>query len=138
MPDLISFEMHVYEVRPRKDKRGFDLVSDPLPFGRLWYAGQVCICALRLSNVFRFAKQPTHRDSERLRDCDCLIIHHVPLPILQLGNSGLRDLNAPCCQAARKVFLRNRWTNRKARKPDSFADHIFPFRSTSLFHPRPL
>ena len=30
---------HVYEVRPRKDKRGFDLISDALPFGRLWYAG---------------------------------------------------------------------------------------------------
>jgi hypothetical protein len=25
-------------VRPRKDKRGFDLISDALPFGRLWYA----------------------------------------------------------------------------------------------------
>jgi hypothetical protein len=30
--------MHVYEVRPRKDKRGVDLISDALPFGRLWYA----------------------------------------------------------------------------------------------------
>ena len=29
--------MHVYEVRPRKDHRGFDLISDALPFGRLWY-----------------------------------------------------------------------------------------------------
>ena len=29
--------MHVYEVRPRHDKRGFDLISDVLPFGRLWY-----------------------------------------------------------------------------------------------------
>jgi hypothetical protein len=28
---------HVYEIRPRKDKRGFDLTSDALPFGRLWY-----------------------------------------------------------------------------------------------------
>jgi len=28
---------HAYEVRPRKDKRGVDLVSDALPFGRLWY-----------------------------------------------------------------------------------------------------
>jgi hypothetical protein len=28
---------HVYEVRPRKGKRGFDLISDALPFGRLWY-----------------------------------------------------------------------------------------------------
>ena len=27
----------VYEVRPRKDKRGVDLISDALPFGRLWY-----------------------------------------------------------------------------------------------------
>jgi hypothetical protein len=23
--------------RPRKDKRGVDLISDALPFGRLWY-----------------------------------------------------------------------------------------------------
>jgi hypothetical protein len=30
--------MHVYEVRPRKDKRGVNLISDALPFGRLWYA----------------------------------------------------------------------------------------------------
>ena len=28
---------HVYEVRPRKDKRGVDLISDALSFGRLWY-----------------------------------------------------------------------------------------------------
>jgi hypothetical protein len=29
--------MHLYEVRPRKDKRGFGLISDVLPFGGLWY-----------------------------------------------------------------------------------------------------
>jgi hypothetical protein len=28
---------HVYEIRPRKDKHGFDLISDALPSGRLWY-----------------------------------------------------------------------------------------------------
>jgi hypothetical protein len=28
---------HVYEVRPRKDHRSFDLISDVLPFGRLRY-----------------------------------------------------------------------------------------------------
>jgi hypothetical protein len=27
----------VYEVRPRKDKRGVDLISDALLFGALWY-----------------------------------------------------------------------------------------------------
>jgi hypothetical protein len=30
--------MHVYEVRPRKDHRGVDLISDVLPYGALWYA----------------------------------------------------------------------------------------------------
>jgi hypothetical protein len=28
---------HVYEIRPRKDRRGVDLISDVLPFDRLWY-----------------------------------------------------------------------------------------------------
>ena len=28
--------MHVYEVRPRNDHRGVDLISDALPFGHLW------------------------------------------------------------------------------------------------------
>ena len=28
---------HVYEVRPRKDHRGVNLISDALPFGALWY-----------------------------------------------------------------------------------------------------
>jgi hypothetical protein len=28
--------MHNYEVRPRKDDRSADLISDALPFGRLW------------------------------------------------------------------------------------------------------
>ena len=34
---LPAAKMHVYEVRPRSDKRGVDLISDVLPFGRLWY-----------------------------------------------------------------------------------------------------
>jgi hypothetical protein len=29
--------VHEYEVRPRKDKRGVDRISDALPFGRLGY-----------------------------------------------------------------------------------------------------
>jgi hypothetical protein len=31
--------LHTYEGRPRKDTRGVDLISDALPFGRLWYGG---------------------------------------------------------------------------------------------------
>jgi hypothetical protein len=36
-PTTVHF-MHAYEIRPRKDHRGVDLISDALPFGRLWYA----------------------------------------------------------------------------------------------------
>jgi hypothetical protein len=36
---VVTSPMHVYEVRPRKNHRGVDLISDALPFGRLWYAG---------------------------------------------------------------------------------------------------
>jgi len=30
-------DAHIYEIRPRSDTRGVDLISDALPFGRLWY-----------------------------------------------------------------------------------------------------
>ena len=43
--------MHVYEVRPRSDKRGFDLISGALPFGRRWYGELNAI-----SNAVLYAK----------------------------------------------------------------------------------
>jgi hypothetical protein len=43
--------MHAYEVRPRKDHRGVDLISDVLPFGRLWHGEPNAI-----SNAVDFAK----------------------------------------------------------------------------------
>jgi hypothetical protein len=43
--------MHVYEVRPRKDKRGVDLICDTLPFGRPWYVEPNAI-----SNAVGYAK----------------------------------------------------------------------------------
>jgi hypothetical protein len=43
--------MHAYEVRPRKDKRGVDLISDALPFGGLWYGEPNAI-----SNAVGYAK----------------------------------------------------------------------------------
>jgi hypothetical protein len=30
---------HVYEIRPRADKRDVDLISDALPYSPLWYRG---------------------------------------------------------------------------------------------------
>lgn len=43
--------MHVYEVRPRKDKRGVHLICNTLPFGRLWYVEPNAI-----SNAVGYAK----------------------------------------------------------------------------------
>jgi hypothetical protein len=43
--------MHVYKVRPRKDHRGVDLISDALPFGRLWYGELNAV-----SNAIGYAK----------------------------------------------------------------------------------
>jgi hypothetical protein len=34
-PARMTSSQHVYEIRPRKDHRGVDLISDALPFGRL-------------------------------------------------------------------------------------------------------
>jgi hypothetical protein len=42
---------HVYQGRPRSDKRGVDLISDALPFGRLWYGEPNAI-----SNAIGYAK----------------------------------------------------------------------------------
>jgi len=43
--------MQAYEVRPRKDKRGFDVISDVLPFGWLWYGGTKAV-----GNAIGYAK----------------------------------------------------------------------------------
>ena len=34
--------VHEYEVRPRKDERGVDLIPEVIPFGRLWYVRPYC------------------------------------------------------------------------------------------------
>ena len=39
--------VHVYEVRPRKDHRGVDLISDALTFGPLWYGEPNALIGLR-------------------------------------------------------------------------------------------
>ena len=56
---------HSYEVRPRKDHRGFDLISDALPFGVLWYGEPNAI-----SNAVGYAKfySRSHRAVIRVFD----------------------------------------------------------------------
>jgi hypothetical protein len=47
----MTSSQHAYEVRPRRDHRGVDLISDALPFGRLWYGEPNAI-----SNAIGYAK----------------------------------------------------------------------------------
>ena len=57
--------MHVYEVRPRKDHRGVDLISDALPFGRLWYGEPNAV-----SNAIDYAKQRSRSHDAVIRVYD--------------------------------------------------------------------
>ena len=56
---------HVYEVRPRKDKRGVHLISEVLPFGRLWYAEPNAV-----SNAIGYAKFYSRSDPVVIRVFD--------------------------------------------------------------------
>ena len=47
----MTSSQHVYEIRPRKDKRGVDLISDVLPFGKLSYIEPNAV-----SNAIGYAK----------------------------------------------------------------------------------
>jgi hypothetical protein len=42
-PGTMASSLHVYEIRPREDRRGFDLISDYLPLGLLWFEGPEAI-----------------------------------------------------------------------------------------------
>ena len=61
----MTSSQHAYEVRPRKDKRGVDLISHGLPFGRLWYREPNAI-----SNAIGYAKHRSrsHRAVIRVYD----------------------------------------------------------------------
>jgi hypothetical protein len=48
---VVGCPAHLYEVKPRKDHRGVDLISDALPFSPVWYAGSNAV-----SNAIGYAK----------------------------------------------------------------------------------
>jgi hypothetical protein len=62
---------HVYEVRPRKDKCGIDLISDALPFGRLWYDGPNAA-----SNAIGYASQYSRSHGAVIRTYDSSATHN--------------------------------------------------------------
>jgi len=50
----------IYEIRPRTDREGFDLVSDRMRYGPIWYAGPDAVrCAIA------YAKYRSHAGSHR-------------------------------------------------------------------------
>ena len=61
----MATSQHVYEVRPRKDHRGVDLISDALPFGRLWYDG-----ANAASDAIGYAQQYSRSHDALIRVYD--------------------------------------------------------------------
>jgi hypothetical protein len=56
---------HVCEVRPRKDDRGVDLISDVLPFGRLWYGEPNAV-----ANAFGYAEHRSRSHQAVIRVYD--------------------------------------------------------------------
>jgi hypothetical protein len=64
---LMTNSQHLYEVRPRKDHRGVDLISDALPFGRLWYGEPNAV-----SNAIDYAKFYSRSHDALIRVYDAL------------------------------------------------------------------
>ena len=62
----MRISQEVYEVRPRKDKRGVDLICDALPFGRLWYGEPGAI-----SNAIDYAKFRSRSHDALIRVLRC-------------------------------------------------------------------
>ena len=50
----------VYEVRPRKDRDGFELISKVFRYGAIWYAGPDAV-----RNAIAYAKYRSHSRSQR-------------------------------------------------------------------------
>jgi len=66
----------LYEVRPRKDRDGFDLISKLFRYGPIWYAGPDAV-----RNAIAYAKYRSHFRSQRaiirvLDDSGALVQRH--------------------------------------------------------------
>ena len=66
----------LYEVRPRKDRDGFDLTSELFRYGPIWYAGPDAI-----RHAIAYAKYRSHHRSQRaiirvLDDCGEVVQMH--------------------------------------------------------------
>jgi hypothetical protein len=67
----------LYEVRPRKDRDGFDLINELFQHGPIWYAGPDAI-----RKAIAYAKYRSHLRSQRavirvLDDCGAVVQMHA-------------------------------------------------------------
>jgi hypothetical protein len=58
-------EAHIYEVHPRKDRRGVKVISDAVPYGALWYAEPNAV-----SHAIGYAKFYNRSHDAVIRVCD--------------------------------------------------------------------
>src|SRR5438128_4890639 len=123
-----------YEIRPRRDRRGVNLISDALPFGRLWYdepdaisnaVGYAKFYSRSHDAVIRvYAPEGSRRlgsgDSARQKDCFALsggnrfvrplltassVIAVMPACMLTVPNPGSRsEWPAHCDRGIRYVW----------------------------------
>jgi hypothetical protein len=61
----MTSSQHVYEVRPRKDRRGVDLIGDRLPLGLLWFEGPDAI-----EDAVSYARSFSHPHTATIRVLD--------------------------------------------------------------------
>jgi len=66
-PKTPAISTHVYEIRPRADHHGVDLISDALRFGSLWYSGPNAV-----SNAIGFAKFYSRSNDAVIRVYDAI------------------------------------------------------------------
>jgi hypothetical protein len=100
--DTFMTRTAIYVVRPRKDHRGVDLISDALPFGRLWYGEP--------NNAVDYAK---HRS--RSHDAVIRVYDEAGKVIEAHGARNLFHVNNP-------TFQRHRGQCHRGENMSSFED----------------
>jgi hypothetical protein len=80
----------VYEVRPREDRNGFDLLSDRFRYGPIWYAGPDAV-----RNAVAYARYRSHSHPAIIRVLDAsgevieTLQINSPVKAIKLFGSGL-------------------------------------------------
>jgi hypothetical protein len=127
---LMSIDL--YEVRPRKDKRGVDLIFDALPFGRLWYAPnnftlivkRVPFQPIALSRWFVPAKAPGSIGEHLSRCASAIKIVH-PSEVRLRSCSPMKKVIVNMILVAREYWQRRQSHERDGEFPNAEQGMMF-------------